>query len=49
LGCENPDELKEEHIKEELRNWTSFRGQTLSRTGDLKRLENFVKLDSDTK
>ncbi|WZZ62199.1 hypothetical protein YC2023_062306 [Brassica napus] len=32
MGCENLDALKREGKEEELRNWASFRGQTLSRT-----------------
>ncbi|KAB1214970.1 putative callose synthase 8 [Morella rubra] len=32
MGCENLDGLNEENKEEELRNWASFRGQTLSRT-----------------
>ncbi|XP_050112527.1 putative callose synthase 8 [Malus sylvestris] len=32
MGCENLDGLKEESKEEELRNWASYRGQTLSRT-----------------
>jgi callose synthase len=31
MGCENSDGVKDE---KELRNWASFRGQTLSRTGE---------------
>lgn len=33
MGYENLDGLEKDK-KEELRNWASFRGQTLSRTGD---------------
>ncbi|CAN8259363.1 unnamed protein product [Cochlearia groenlandica] len=32
MGCENLDALKREGKEEALRNWASFRGQTLSRT-----------------
>ncbi|KAK1591245.1 hypothetical protein Q3G72_004616 [Acer saccharum] len=32
MGCENLDRLKAEGKEEELRNWASFRGQTLSRS-----------------
>jgi callose synthase len=32
MGCDNLDALKKEGKEEELRNWASFRGQTLSRT-----------------
>ncbi|KAJ4726559.1 Callose synthase-like protein [Melia azedarach] len=32
MGCENLDRLKDEGKEEELRNWASFRGQTLSRS-----------------
>lgn len=31
MGCENEDGLKDE---DDLRNWASSRGQTLSRTGE---------------
>lgn len=34
MGCENLDALKKEGKEEELRNWASFRGQTLGRTGE---------------
>lgn len=50
---ESKDQLGEkeskEELREEVRNWASFRGQTLSRTGEWKRLEIFVMLDSYTK
>ncbi|KAL0743640.1 hypothetical protein Bca4012_085153 [Brassica carinata] len=36
MGCENLDALKREGKEEELRNWASFRGQTLSRTDILE-------------
>ncbi|KAJ0102053.1 hypothetical protein Patl1_05004 [Pistacia atlantica] len=32
MGCENLDAVKDEEKEEELRNWASFRGQTLSRS-----------------
>ncbi|KAJ6887508.1 glucan synthase-like 4 [Populus alba x Populus x berolinensis] len=32
MGCEDSDGVKDEKMSPELRNWTSFRGQTLSRT-----------------
>ncbi|KAK4851376.1 hypothetical protein QYF36_014627 [Acer negundo] len=32
MGCKNLDHLKAEDKEEELRNWASFRGQTLSRS-----------------
>ncbi|CAK7351705.1 unnamed protein product [Dovyalis caffra] len=32
MGCESLDGLKDETMRDELRNWASFRGQTLSRT-----------------
>ncbi|KAF8031616.1 hypothetical protein BT93_D0741 [Corymbia citriodora subsp. variegata] len=32
MGCGDVEELKHENGEEELRNWASFRGQTLSRT-----------------
>uniref|UniRef100_A0A6N2MZZ2 1,3-beta-glucan synthase n=1 Tax=Salix viminalis TaxID=40686 RepID=A0A6N2MZZ2_SALVM len=31
-GCEDSDEIKDEKMRNDLRNWVSFRGQTLSRT-----------------
>lgn len=34
MGVETMEEL-DDHGKEELRDWASFRGQTLSRTGEL--------------
>lgn len=34
MGCENLDALQREGKEEELRNWASYRGQTLSRTGE---------------
>lgn len=34
LGYEDMEKLKDEGKEEELRNWASFRGQTLSRTGN---------------
>lgn len=34
MGCENLEALKREGKEEELRKWASFRGQTLSRTGE---------------
>lgn len=34
MGCKNLYALKKEGKEEELRNWASFRGQTLSRTGE---------------
>lgn len=33
IGCENLESLQDGQKKEELRQWASFRGQTLSRTG----------------
>jgi len=33
MGHGDVEELKDENREEELRNWASFRGQTLSRTG----------------
>jgi callose synthase len=33
MGCENLDEVKDQGKEKELRDWASFRGQTLSRTG----------------
>ncbi|KAM7266925.1 hypothetical protein ACFE04_009091 [Oxalis oulophora] len=32
LGCENVDGVKDDGREEDLRNWASFRGQTLART-----------------
>lgn len=34
LGYEDMEKLKDDGKEEELRNWASFRGQTLSRTGN---------------
>lgn len=34
IGSENLESLNDDQKKEELRQWASFRGQTLSRTGD---------------
>lgn len=34
MNCESLEGLKEEGKEEELRNWASYRGQTLSRTGE---------------
>lgn len=33
MGCENLDGLKDKSKEEDLRNWASYRGQTLGRTG----------------
>lgn len=41
------DALKEEGKEEELRMWASFRGQTLSRTGDWKWFWNICKTKYD--
>lgn len=43
MGCENLDALKREGKEEELRNWASFRGQTLSRTGEKTIINNMCK------
>lgn len=40
MGCENLDAVKDEGKQEELRNWASFRGQTLSRSGKTKKRFN---------
>lgn len=45
MGCENLDGLKEESKEEELRNWASYRGQTLSRTGEYKIWHNLNPAD----
>jgi callose synthase len=34
MGYEDLDKVKEEGKEKELRDWASFRGQTLSRTGE---------------
>lgn len=34
LGNENADDMSEDVNDEDLRDWASFRGQTLSRTGE---------------
>lgn len=46
MECEDLDGLRSTGKEEELRNWASFRGQTLSRTGEWKHFNNFfMKLD----
>ena len=46
MGCENLDTLKDEGKEEELRSWASFRGQTLSRSGEKKKIHYlFYKAD----
>ena len=42
MGCENLDALKREGKEEELRNWASFRGQTLRRTGE--KLQQYLQI-----
>lgn len=44
MGCENLDEVKDQGKEKELRDWASFRGQTLSRTGKWKRFSNVLKV-----
>lgn len=44
MQCEYSEVLKDESKKEELRNWASFRSQTLSRTGERKVLVMFISL-----
>lgn len=47
MECEDLDGLRSSGKEEELRTWASFRGQTLSRTGEWEHFNNlFSKLDS---
>ena len=46
MECEDLDGLRSAGKEEELRRWASFRGQTLSRTGEWKHFNNLLlKLD----
>lgn len=40
IGCENLENLNDDQKEEELRQWASYRGQTLSRTGTYNAIIN---------